>query len=81
MNENEDKKEKDSNRIAFESLEILIKKWMDGSLTEILDDWKWIFSYSKKYKWAIVYSTIMGIISTTMGLVLLEQSKQSLGMK
>lgn len=70
MNENTDRKEpKDANRIAFESLEILVKKWMDGSLTEILDDWKWIFSYSKKYKWAIVYSTFMGIVSTTMGLV------------
>lgn len=71
MNENinETKGEKDSNRIVFESLEILVRKWMDGSLTEILDDWKWIFSYSKKYKWAIVYSTVMGLISTTMGLV------------
>lgn len=71
MNQNTDniKEEKDSGRIAFESLEILVKKWMDGSLTEILDDWKWIFSYSKKYKWAIVYSTLMGLISTTMGIV------------
>ena len=71
MKENidETREEKDSNRIVFESLEIIVKKWMDGSLTEILDDWKWIFSYSKKYKWAIVYSTVMGLISTTMGLV------------
>lgn len=77
MNENieETKEQKDSNRIAFESLEILVKKWMDGSITEIIDDWKWIFSYSKKYKWAIVYSTIMGLISTTMGLVSSVASK------
>ena len=66
---NETKEQKESNRIAFESLEILIQKWMDGSITEILDDWKWIFSYSKKYKWAIVYCTVLGLISTTMGLV------------
>lgn len=71
MNQNTDesKDQKDSNRVAFESLEILVKKWMDGSITEILDDWKWIFSYSKKYKWAIVYSTVMGLVSSTMGLV------------
>lgn len=68
MNRDE-KQTKDSGRIAFESLEILAKKWIDGSITEILDDWKWIFSYSKKYKWAIVYSTFMGLLSTTMGLV------------
>lgn len=67
--QNENKNQRDSNRIAFESLEILIQKWMDGSITEILDDWKWIFSYSKKYVWAIVYSTVMGLVSTTMGLV------------
>lgn len=72
---NETKEQSDSNRIAFESLEILVKKWMDGSLTEILDDWKWIFSYSKKYKWAIVYSVVMGLISTTMGLVSSVASK------
>lgn len=71
MNQNTDesKEKKDPNRIAFESLEILVEKWMDGALTEILDDWKWIFSYSKKYKWAIIYSTIMGLISSTMGIV------------
>ena len=71
MNQNTDesKEQKDSNRVAFESLEILVKKWMDGSITEILDDWKWILSYSKKYKWAIVYSTVMGLVSSTMGLV------------
>ena len=70
MNEKMDEsKGKDTGRIAFESLEILVKKWMDGSLTEILDDWKWILSYSKKYKWAIVYSTVMGLLSSTMGLV------------
>lgn len=69
VNSDETKEKKDSNRIVFESLEILIQKWLDGSITEILDDWKWIFSYSKKYKWAIVYSTIMGLVSSTMGLV------------
>ena len=33
------------------------------------NDWKWIFSYSKKYKGAIVFYTILGIFSTSMGLV------------
>ena len=56
-------------KIAFESLKILINKWYDGSIEETLDDWKWIFSYSKKYKWAIVYSTVMGLVSSTLGVV------------
>ena len=63
MEENNDKK------ISFESLEILVGKWKDGTFSEIIDDWKWIFSYSKKYKGAIVFYTILGIFSTSMGLV------------
>ena len=55
MNERRNDQQNDSNRIAFESLEILVKKWTDGSFREILDDWKWIFSYTKKYRWAVVY--------------------------
>lgn len=66
---------KESGKIVFESLEILVKKWMDGSLSEILDDWKWIFTYSKKYRWTIVYVTFMGLISTTLGLVSSVASK------
>ena len=50
--------------ISFESLDILIGRWKDGTFSEIIDDWKWIFSYSKKYKGAIVFYTLLGIFST-----------------
>lgn len=53
---------------TFESLDILLTRWRDGTLTEILDDWKWIFSYSRKYKGAIAFYTILGVFSTTLGL-------------
>ncbi len=52
----------------FESLDILIAKWKDGTFSEIIDDWKWIFGYSVRYKWAMILS-ILGIFSTSMGLV------------
>ena len=55
--------------ISFESLDILISRWKDGTFAEILDDWKWIFSYSARYKGAIAFYLILGIISTSMGLV------------
>ena len=55
-------------KISFESLDILIGKWRDGTFSEIIDDWKWIFSYSKRYKGAIAFYTILGIFSTSMGL-------------
>ena len=55
--------------ISFESLDILISRWKVGTFAEILDDWKWIFSYSARYKGAIAFYLILGIISTSMGLV------------
>ena len=67
MQENENGKEKKN--VSFESLEILIARWKNGTFSEILDDWRWILSYSKKYKWAIIFYTVLGIISTSMGLV------------
>lgn len=75
---NENREEKTASRIAFESLEILVKKWMDGSLTEIIDDWKWIFTYSKRHKWAIVFYTVMGLISSTLGIISSLMSKYML---
>ena len=42
--DNNDNKQRST---SFESLDVLIQKWRDGTFSEILDDWKWIFSYSK----------------------------------
>ena len=64
--------------ISFESLDILIGRWKDGTFSEIIDDWKWIFSYSKKYKGAILFYTLLGIFSTSMGLVSSVASKYML---
>lgn len=61
--------------LSFESLDILLAKWKDGTFGEIIDDWKWILSYSKKYKGAIVFYTLLGIFSTSMGLVSSVASK------
>ena len=58
-----------NHRVSFESLEILIRRFKDGTFSEIIDDWKWIFSYSVRYKWAIVFYTLLGILSTSFGLV------------
>ena len=57
------------NSTSFESLDILICRWREGTLKEILDDWRWIFSYSLRYKGAIAFYLVLGIFSTTMGLV------------
>lgn len=51
------------------SVSTLINRWKDGTFGEIIDDWKWIFSYSKRYKGAIAFYTILGVVSSSMGLV------------
>ena len=65
MEENE---QKSKNKAAFESLSVLIRRWRDGTFGEILEDWKWIFSYSARYKGAIAFYLLLGVVSTTLGL-------------
>lgn len=68
MEEN-DKSREAGREAGFQSLDILIRRWKDGTFAEIVDDWKWIFGYSKRYKWAIVFYVILGVLSTSLGLV------------
>lgn len=60
------KQERDT---AFQSIDALWKSWKNGTFREIWDDWKWIFTYSIRYKGAILYYLVLGIISTSLGLV------------
>lgn len=50
----------------------IIKKQKDGNLVDTIRetaaDWRWIFQYTKKYRWYVVIQTIFGIIGATMGL-------------
>lgn len=64
-----DEENSKNQKASFESLDRLFASIRDGSITEIIDDWKWIFSYSKRYKLAIAFYVFLGIFSTTMGLV------------
>ena len=59
-------KERDT---AFQSLSELKRRWKEGTFGEIVDDWKWIFTYSVRYKKAIAFYIVLGIISTSLGLV------------
>ena len=69
MEEGKNSEKKAHSKVLFESLNILMSRWVDGTFSEILDDWKWIFSYSARYKWAILIYTVLGLLSTTLGLV------------
>ena len=60
--------DKESKKITFSSLEKLFDSIRDGTISQIIDDWKWIFTYSKKYKFAILFYVLLGMFSTTLGL-------------
>lgn len=53
----------------MESLKILYAKFKDGSIREMLDEWKWIYGYYRRYKKEIIYYILIGMIGTVMGLV------------
>ncbi len=55
-------------RAFFGSLHTLWQRWKDGSFGEIIDDWRWIFTYTRRHKAAVVFYTVLGILSTTTGL-------------
>ena len=65
----DNKNEEQFDSSSFESLDILIKRMKDGTFSEILDDWKWILSYSVKYKWVILFYLMLGVFTTSLGLV------------
>ncbi len=52
----------------LESFEQLKEKLRDGTLRETIDDWKWIFTFSLRYKWIVVFYTVLGIFSSTLTL-------------
>lgn len=57
------------NRIfKSQSVQMLLDKYDDGTFSNFIDDWKWIFSYSKRYKKAIAFYLILGIFSSTLSL-------------
>ena len=54
--------------LKSDSIQTLLNRFYDGTFSEFIDDWKWIFSFSKKYRWIIVFYTVVGIFGSTLGL-------------
>ncbi len=49
-------------------LTALKERWDQGTFGEILSDWKWIFSYSRRFRGPIAAYTVLGLLSSTLGL-------------
>lgn len=64
--------------MGSESLGTLVSSWRDGTFSEIWADWKWIWCYTKRYRRAVWFYTILGVASSTLGLVSAVASKYSI---
>ena len=49
-------------------LQALLNKREEGSIAEFIDDWKWILSYSRRHTKAIIFYTVLGILSSALSL-------------
>ena len=60
----------------MESIKMLIEKIKDGSIKEMWEEFKWMFSYGKNYKKEIIFYTLLGLFSTVMSLISSVASKE-----
>ena len=54
-------------RIRSDALQTFLNKIEDGTFREFVDDWKWIFRYTLRYRWFVLLYLVMGILSSTLG--------------
>lgn len=69
MTELDNERKEQREESMFRSASVLMQRWKEGTFGEILEDWRWILQYSKRYKGAIVFYTLLGIASSSLGLV------------
>lgn len=50
------------------ALQKILDKINDGTIRTVFDDWKWIFTFTKRYKSFVIFYTILGILSSTLSL-------------
>ncbi|MGM9578419.1 MAG: ABC transporter ATP-binding protein, partial [Evtepia sp.] len=76
ITENKNKAE----RTLFGSVALgtLFHKWRDGTFRELLDDWRWILGFTKQYKWAVACYILLGVLSSSFGLVSAVASKYTI---
>ena len=55
--------------VKSDALEKILSSIHDGTFHDFVDDWKWIFSFSKRYRGIIVFYTLVGIFGSSLSLV------------
>lgn len=60
---------------SHSALGTLLRRWKEGTFGEILEDWHWILTYTRQYKWAVACYVVLGVVSASLGLVSAVASK------
>ena len=74
----DDKKFTGINKILkSDFVQALLDKLSDGTFSEFVDDWKWIFHFSKRYKWIVQLWMLVGLVLLSTALALTFNSVMS----
>ena len=60
------------------ALGTLARRWREGTLGEVLEDWRWILSYTKRYRRAVACYALLGVAGASLGLVSAVASKYAI---
>ena len=74
----ENKNKTEQTLFGSAALGTLFHKWRDGTFQELLDDWRWILGFTRQYKWAVACYILLGVLSSSFGLVSAVASKYTI---
>lgn len=61
--------------LKINSLQVLLDKMAGGTFEEFIGDWRWIFSFSKRYRGVVIFYTLLGLFGSTLSLTASYVSK------
>lgn len=64
--------------LGSEALGELLGRMKDGTFKDIINDWKWIAAYTRRYRAAVIIYTLLGILSASFALVSAVASKYTI---
>ena len=64
--------------LGSEALGELLGCMKDGTFKDIINDWKWIAAYTRRYRAAVIIYTLLGILSASFALVSAVASKYTI---
>lgn len=71
-------KDNPSSVLGSAALGMLLDRLKSGTFGEVLEDWRWIFGYTRRYKWAVLIYVVLGVVSSSLGLVSAVASKYTI---